>query len=304
MNKYLTNKVPVCNSVKEVIAFLETHKGSKFCLYLAYKKPEDWDKSTSRVYMNQINEKLIYLPINIEKDDLRSIEGVYKLSEENHQIVAINQTQPHKSNSVLKQWFAGQNIPTNVDSLVKDKYGRLQLFDLNGPSFTGWFKYEVSDFKNKHVIILGVGGVGEPIARKVIENNPSKLFLIDKFSKEKLCEELSEIGNVEYSSNLDQISLDENEIIFINCAGKEGVDDSSAINLLIKFKFKDNIFVDLRPHLNIDIVEEAKKLGWKAYTGYGMNARNDYSLLTKICEIIDVTPPSFQKFKELVAKAS
>jgi len=45
---------------------------------------------------------------------------------------------------VLKKWFGDQDIPTNVDSLVKDKNGRLQLFDLNGPSFVGWFKDEVS----------------------------------------------------------------------------------------------------------------------------------------------------------------
>lgn len=298
------NKISVCNSVKEAIEFLAKHEDSRFCLYLAYKKPEDWDKSTSRVYMNQINEKLIYLPVNIEKDDLKSIEEIYRLSEENSQIDAINQTQPHKSNPVLKKWFVNQNIPTNVDSLVKDKFGKLQLFDLNGPSFAGWFRDEVTDFRNKQVIILGVGGVGEPIARKVIEDKPSKVFLVDRFSKEKLCEEFALRGNIEYASNLEQILLDENKVIFINCAGKEGVDDSSAINLLEKFKHKGNIFVDIRPHLHIDIVEKAEELGWESYTGYGMNARNDYSLLTKICELMNITPPSFEKFKELVKKAS
>lgn len=304
MNSFSTKKIPICNNVEEVKEFLETHKDSKFCLYLAYKKSEDWDKSTSRVYMNQINDKLVYLPVNIEKDDLKSIEEIYKLSEENQQIVAINQTQPHKSNLVLKKWFANQDIPQNVDSLIKDKDGRLQLFDLNGPSFAGWFKDEVSEFENKQVIILGVGGVGEPIARKVIEDKPSKLYLVDKFSKEKLCEELSNKGIAKYFSSLNQISLNKNDIIFINCAGKEGVDDSSAINLLEKFKHKGNLFIDLRPHLHIDIVNKAKELGWNSYTGHGMNARNDYSLLTKICELIDIIPPSFEEFKELVVKAS
>ena len=58
------------------------------------------------------------------------------------------------------------------------------------------------------------------------------------------------------------------------------------------------------PHLEIDIVNKAKNLGWKVYTGHGMNARNDYSLLTKISELIGIVPMSFNKFKKLVAKAS
>lgn len=91
---------------------------------------------------------------------------------------------------------------------------------------------------------------------------------------------------------------------FLNCAGKEGVDDSLVVEVLKKYGNQNNIFVDLRPHLDIDIVSHAKELGWTSYTGHGMNARNDYTLLTKIAEIINATPPDFSDFKELVAKAS
>ena len=129
-------------------------------------------------------------------------------------------------------------------------------------------------------------------------------FSNKKIPKNELCVELSKKGIIEYTSSLSEIKLNDKKLIFINCAGKEGVDESGINELLMKFKEKGCVFVDLRPHLQIDIVEKATKLGWKAYTGHGMNARNDYSLLTKIAELIGIIPISFDEFKELVAKAS
>jgi len=304
MKDFFDSKVPICTNVSQVKELLNKYSDCNFCLYLAYKSEEDWDKSTSRVYMNKVSDKLIYLPINIEKEDYKSIEEVYVLSEATNQIVAINQTQPHKSNKVLREWFKDQDIPQNVDSLVKDQNGKLQLFDLNGPAFVGWFKDEVAGFNNKQIIVLGVGGVGEPIARKIILDNPEVMYLIDIVPKEELCKELSEYGKVDYYSSLNQLQLNKEEIIFINCAGKEGVDETGAIELLEEHDSKGNIFVDLRPHLNIDIVEKAKSLNWESYTGFGMNARTDYALLSKICEVSNIVPPSFDEFKKMVADAS
>ncbi|MCK4592524.1 hypothetical protein KAT63_03765 [Candidatus Parcubacteria bacterium] len=303
MNEFFNKKIPICNSVKELKRFLTKYSKFKFCLYLAYKDSNDWNKSTSRVYMNQVIDNLIYLPVNIKKDDNDSLKEIYNISESSEQIVAINQTQPHKSNSVLKEWLRNNSV-SNIDALIKDKNKKLVPYDLNGPSFVGWFKDEVDQFQDECVILLGVGGVGEPIARKVIKEKPSKLILVDIVPKTELCAELSKEGTIEYASSLNEIKLNDKKIIFINCAGKEGVSESGTEKLLMKFFKKDYIFVDLRPHLQIDLVKKATKLGWKAYTGHGMNARNDYSLLTKIAELIGIISMPFDEFKELVAKAS
>lgn len=62
--------------------------------------------------------------------------------------------------------FKGRaDVPTNVDAIVKDDSGRLQPYNLNGPSSVGWFNDEISTFENKIIILIGVGGVGEPITR-------------------------------------------------------------------------------------------------------------------------------------------
>lgn len=300
----MLGKTSVCHNIEEIKIFLAEYQDAKFCLYLAYKSESEWDKSTSRVYMNHVSNALIYLPVNIEKDNYQLIEEIYNLRQKNSQIIAINQTQPHKSNPVIKKWFKGQNIPNNVDAMIKDKKGHLQPFDLNGPSFVDWFESDVSDFKDKQVVILGVGGVGEPIARMVSKRHLKKLFLIDVISKQTIAGELSKNVPTIYMNKLENVSIPSQDIIFINCSGKEGLAETGVEEFLQKCKSEKNIFVDLRPQLNIDIVETAKNLGWNAYTGYGMNARNDYTLLSKICITTNIKPPSFEEFQKLVKEAS
>lgn len=298
------NKIKVCNNIQEVKDFIKMNKEINICLYLAYKEPIEWEISTSRVYMNKIHKNLVYLPINIKKNDFESLKEIYDLSEQNNQIVAINQTQPHKSNSVLKEWFRNKTIPDNVDSLIKDQNNKLTCYDLNGPSFTDWFTEDVSTLKNKSVILFGVGGVGEPIARRIAKEGINSLYLIDINSKDNLAKELSNNTKVTYLEKLNEICLENDSFIFINCTGKEGGNDNSAVEFLQKYKNMNNIFVDLRPQINIEIVNLAKNLGWDAYTGFGMNARNDYTLLKKISELINIKIPSFEEFKKLVEEAS
>lgn len=298
------NKIKVCNNIQEVKDFIKMNKEINICLYLAYKEPIEWEISTSRVYMNKIHKNLVYLPINIKKNDFESLKEIYDLSEQNNQIVAINQTQPHKSNSVLKEWFRNKTIPDNVDSLIKDQNNKLTCYDLNGPSFTDWFTEDVSTLKNRSVILFGVGGVGEPIARRIAKEGINSLYLIDINSKDNLAKELSNNTKVTYLEKLNEICLENDSFIFINCTGKEGGNDNSAVEFLQKYKNMNNIFVDLRPQINIEIVNLAKNLGWDAYTGFGMNARNDYTLLKKISELINIKIPSFEEFKKLVEEAS
>jgi shikimate 5-dehydrogenase len=301
--------MPVVSTVKDLKDFLKGYEEYFFCLYLANKDREDWQKSTSRRYMNQVLPGLIYLPVNIQKDDYDSLRQVYKISEQSPQIIAINQTQPHKSNPVTMDWFKDEpNLPANIDAIVKDKSGKLKPFDLNGPSFVGWFTDEVTSFEDKTVIVVGIGGVGEPIVRRIVKDKPLRLFMIDPANKSYLVEEFeAPIGMIHYFPDFEKVNLlpDLEQIILINAAGKEGASDQTGVyGLLEKYRDRNYFFVDLRPHLEIEIVEKAKELGWQAYTGYGMNARNDYELLSKIAELINVTPPTFEDFKQVVKSAS
>lgn len=296
--------VPVMNSAEEMLAFIHKWEGYRFCIYLAYKDAEGWESSTSRRYMNKVLPGLIYLPVSIKKGDNEALERVYQICMEEDVIVAINHTQPHKNNLIARKLFAIQD--ENFDFLVKDKDNKFVALNLNGDAFSNWFLDEIGSYEGRDVVLLGVGGAGESIARNIIKYNPRAVYLIDITPKEQLKAELGD--NVYYFSDIKEIASrvdGAKGIIFIFTAGKgfgEGLQDS--LIFLEKYRNKSGIFVDIRPFLVLDTVEKTRELGWRAYTGNGMNARNDYVMLMKIAEKIDIACPPFIAFKQEVDKNS
>ncbi len=261
-----TKKINIIYLVNQLEKVVNSNPNIKYCLYLAHKDEKGWAKSTSRVYMNDLLEDFVYLPIDIEKDDYNSLRAIYEFSESAPNVVAINQTQPHKSNLVLKEYFKDRNLPANVDAIIKDDNGNLVPYDLNGPSFMSWYKGEVGSLEAKTVIILGVGGVGEPLARAIVIEKPCKMFLVDYVDKSSIVKELSISSDAYYFDSIEKIEINNpSDIVFINAAGKEGTENQQEVEHFIKqFKCDGNVFVDLRPHLNIPVVEMAKGLGWLA----------------------------------------
>ncbi len=217
---FFDSKIPVASGLEGFTSFIETYPSFTFCPYVAEKDAESWDKSTSRVYMNQVLPNFLYVPVNIPK-----------------------------------------------------------------------------------------GGVGEPIAKKVAAEKPSSLLLVDLADKTAFAPQLSETSHVAiaFEHNLHEMiasGLPENAVV-INAASKEGATNESELAELIQRGTDSGVFIDIRPHLDVTIVEEAKRRGWDAHTGHGMNARNDYVLLQGIAhQVPGATPPSFEEFQRLVARAS
>jgi shikimate 5-dehydrogenase len=258
--------------------------------------------------MNRIWPHFIYLPVNIEKCNFNSLEDFFRVAQEQDQIVAVNIGRPHKSNPILKSMFQnGLNIPVNIDALVKDyRNGSLVPHNLNAHSFIKWFKENVGSPEGKAVLLIGVGGAGEAIARAIIATRPQKLILIDPFSKQQLQDELRKEGNVDYYSQLKEITSMRRakNLIVINAAGKEAAADPNLSQLLQLNKTRDNVFIDLRPQLAVDTVKQAKRLGWNSFSGFGMNVINDYTLLREISRQTNQTLLSFLRFETLVLAAS
>ena len=307
---FLHNKIPVADGLEGFAAFVEKYPNFTFCPYVAEKDPEGWDKSTSRVYMNQVLPNFLYVPVNIPRGDLDTLRAFFNFVQDRPDIPAVNITQPHKSSLVLRELYLGDaSSEVNVDTLIRNNEGQLEPYDLNSTAFVEWYEDEVGPFQDKPVVLVGVGGVGEPIAKKIAAENPSSLLLIDVADKADFASRLGEATHVAttFESTLQKsVNSDLPEgVIVINAAGKEGATNESELWELIQKGTNSGTFVDIRPHLDIDIVKEAKKHGWSAYTGHGMNARNDYVLLQGIAsQIPGAVPPPFEKFQELVAQAS
>jgi shikimate 5-dehydrogenase len=169
--------------------------------------------------------------------------------------------------------------------LIRNDHGQLELYDLNAPAFVSWYNDEVGSFASKSVVLVGVRGVGEPIAKRIAAKHPCKLILVDPVDKSVLAESLQEQSATEYHQSLGELGnleLPEDAIV-INAAGKEGATDESGLVQFLESKAgQSKVFVDIRPRLDIAVVERAKELGWQAHTGLGMNARNDHALVTGI----------------------
>lgn len=307
---FVHDKIPVADGLEGFTAFMEQYPNFSFCPYVADKDAEGWNKSTSRVYMNQVLPNFLYVPVNIPKDDLDALDAFFSFAQEQAAIPAVNITQPHKSSPVLRELYLGDaHSEANVDTLIRGQDGTLEPYDLNSAAFVEWFKEDVSSFANKPVVLVGVGGVGEPIAKKIAAEHPSSLLLVDVTDKTEFAAGLANTAHVpaSFDTSLEHVldtGLPEGAIV-INAAGKEGATNESELWELIQKGSNGGVFVDIRPHLDIEIVEEAKRRGWDAYTGHGMNARNDYVLLQGIArQIPGAMPPSFDEFERLVAQAS
>jgi shikimate 5-dehydrogenase len=304
------NKIPVSQGLEGFISFIEDYPSFNFCPYVAEKDEDGWDKSTSRVYMNQVLPNFLYVPVNIAKGDSEALRRFLEFVQDRQEIPAVNITQPHKSSSVLRELYLGDSMSeVNVDTLIRSDAGDLEPYDLNSTAFVEWYKTDVGSFQDRPVVLVGVGGVGEPIAKKITAEKPSSLLLVDISDKSEFATLLSKMSRVSTSFDTSLDGLIESGIpegaIVINASGKEGAVNESELWKLIHEDVIDGVFVDIRPHLDIEIVEEASRRGWNAHTGYGMNARNDYVLLQGIArQIPSATPPSFEEFQRLVARAS
>ncbi|MCB9358817.1 hypothetical protein H6503_02715 [Candidatus Woesearchaeota archaeon] len=295
--------IPTIRSLKELEKYVSKH-WYHICLYIADKDDNGWEKSTSKKYMNNISEKFVYLPVNIKKLDNKNLHLFLDFAEKEKKIIAVNFARPHKSCLLLKRRYRNEL----VDTLMKDNNGRLVPYDHNGPAFISW-ALENFTFKGRSVIIFGVGGEGEPIARHILEKSPENIILVDLIDKAELSIELNNevltkksVTTTVYScKSLDQIEVQGN-IILINCIGK---DTPSIESFLKTHSYQEgNIYIDLRPNLSISLVNEASKLGWKGYTGYGMIARNNYLLLAGICKLLNMQAMPFLDFKRLVSESS
>jgi hypothetical protein len=145
------------------------------------------------------------------------------------------------------------------------------------------------------------------MAKRIAAQHPSQLVLVDPTDKSDLAENLAQLTVTKYRASLSEVdgSTLPDGVIVINAAGKEGATDESGINQVLEANAdKEGVFVDIRPHLTIDVVEKAKELGWDSHTGHGINAQNDYILLTGITDNLKMAPPTFEHFEKLVAQAS
>lgn len=301
------SKVPVMHSAEEARRFIDEHYDRSFCLYLAEKNEAGWDRSTSRVYMNELWPELVYLPVNVPAGDLDELGRVYDLAvADEDQIVAVNHTAPHKSNPVLRDRFT---LADHADVLIRP-FGDWEIvaLDLNGPSFFGWLDqmYPPADRQKAVVVIVGVGGVGTPLARVFARQGCGALLLVEPRDISELKTELGSHVAVDWYRTLEEMPVEwpHRPFLVVNCSGKEGSGIPGIEQLFAGRRDFGDFFCDLRPQLELDTVRAAQAAGWQAYTGEPFNAANDFHLACQIAAAIGRPAPDFVAFRKRVRAAS
>jgi hypothetical protein len=149
------SKIPVSNGLEGFIEFAGQYPEFSFCPYIADKDPAQRDVSTSRAYMNQVLPNFLYVPVKFPKGDEQQLASFFEHVAQQPNIPAVNITQPHKSNPVLRRMFLGdEHTDANVDTLIRDESGRLVPYDLNAAAFVGWYLDEVGGFEGKNVVLI------------------------------------------------------------------------------------------------------------------------------------------------------
>ena len=293
--------VPVSMAVSEATAFVAARPGERFCLYLADKDEDAWARSTSRVYMNELWPSLIYLPLNIAANDLGELHRAYTFAEQAAAVIGINHTHPHKSNPVLIRRYG----KATADFLVRTPDG-LQPSDLGGPAFSGWLSSLLSpaELAAAAVVIVGVGGIGTPIARS-LSGAVRSLTLIEPGDRSGLVTELcpTQPGLDWCRAIADLVALPSSPLLVINASGKEGT-DLAGLDRILASGCPDDRFLDLRPQISLATVDAARAAGWQADGGEGMNLRNDYAMVAALAASAGLPKIGFTHFAELVHRAS
>jgi hypothetical protein len=143
------------------------------------------------------------------------------------------------------------------------------------------------------------------MAKHIAKQHPKQLTLIDPVDKRSLAESLAATPHLLICLQSRPLATCRQVPFLSMPPEKEGATEQSQLGTLLeKHTSPDNIFVDIRPQLEVEIVQKAKTFGWQSHTGHGMNARNDYELLLGITRNLHVDPMSFDDFERLVAAAS
>ena len=230
-------------------------------LYFMHKNLEDSYLSTSRIHMNCLWTNVIYVPVNIPKDNKEEMEEIYDIADANDNVIFINHTAPHKSNDTMRKRYNKENEDEFGDYLVKTD-GRFRIVDGNGKAFVKMSEYmlDVKDFSDVTLIIIGVGGAGTLALRAVEKEKPKRIIMVDLQDKS----ELAALMGAEYYNDIftDEITgISESDRVVIMDATSHSVTRlgrSFAYDFIKKYDSPNNFFIDYNMRTKIDEYKDLK----------------------------------------------
>jgi hypothetical protein len=237
-------------SAQEFEDFLARCKGCHVVGFLADKAPQEWEKSTSSKYMDDLwPDSLHYIPIQVGAGREEDLLGVYSAAMRAPNALAFNHTSPHKSNSAMKKLFA----PGEGDALIR-RCGTFEAVDCNGEAAFLVLKslskgQPFSDFAL--VIAGGMGGSGRLISLAFSKEPPRRLILCDPAQDSAFLQRLEKALGVpaERYASLEALPPLAGPVAFVHAARPpRGGAGLSTLEFLKAYDRAENIALDLQMH--------------------------------------------------------
>lgn len=296
-------QIPVLHSAEEFERFVGKYPNYLIAPYFLFKEePTDLLLSTSSMHMNWLWPNLLYVPLNIGKENCTGIGAVYRTALKHYNIVFFNHTIPHKSNPVMQEMFG----PGNGDYLIR-KEKTFIMSEGNGQAFVTMASQLMKndDFTDVTVVLVGVGGAGTLAAKAIRrEKNPKRLILVDIENKSGLAAEL----DAEFFQKMDDLpDLSGQKLVTIDATAhfEKELQHSVFVDFVKDYDSPENVFIDY----NMNTPAEAYQ-GLKTRCGVGKEyvAITNYIMAQKMIQgaaSIGVTLPPISKetFDTTVAKS-
>lgn len=220
----------------------------------------------------------VYIPYKINEEYFNSgIEGIINSGSK-----GFNITFPYKK-EILKyaETKSKECIALESANIAKIENGKIHLDSTDGKGFVNGFLAQFkTGFKDKNVLLLGLGSAGKSIAysleaEKLGINNlfiktkdvKEKIIFLDKLTENENIKHIRVIDDVEEKQNIDELDLD----IIIN-ATNIGFTKDEIHPYLENYKFnKNQIVVDIVYNpIETKLLKRAKKYNAKTQNGIAM----------------------------------
>ena len=287
--------IPVMNSADQLEEFIKEHEEYLIVPFIFGRGYREMLLSTSRIHMNWMWPNVLYVPVNIKKDDNSELKRIYELATKYSNIIFFNHSTPHKSNAVMQEMFEGE-LGNKYGDYVAKSDSEFIIDDGNGAALVeeaNKTPYGTLDFSKITVVIIGIGGTGMLAALRFYEKGVRKdqdgrerLILVDIDDKAQFADEVE----AKFYLGIDEILADESllqrldgEHLIIIDATKEDEEKRThdAEKLAEKYQNNNNIFIDCNMYVKRRRYEGVLK-GYNIVVGQEFVETTNYIMTKKI----------------------
>jgi shikimate 5-dehydrogenase len=300
------DRVPVASSPNELREILAASGAQVAVLFFAHRgSKKAWDQSITRVTLNRVDPRFVYVPVEIAPDQLSAL---YQVALDSKIVYGLNHTTPHKNNTELRALTGTDPSDARmIDFAVRDRNG-FRATELNGQSFAQWLATTIGneELHASQFVIRGGGNTGRSIARYLLDVRQTEAVTIVErnIGTASMLAEL--LPNAHITNDLESVATRLlPDPIVVEASGATDPEARMQLRTFLRSFTNPGVFVDLRTATHEPETPHALRLGWTAYDGSGMSMANDWQIIEATMTAAGLKPViGLHEFEQLSRIAS